>query len=81
MMTKNFAETAFGEIAVNGIADRCTGSNDADTCECSFRLSGTPPPSQEKGPAVDASALLAYRAEVVVAPQMLPGAKVHLRRP
>jgi hypothetical protein len=77
----DFAEAALGAIAVDGIAHRSPGGNHANACEHSRRLSGTHPPSQEKGAAVDAAALLTYGAEVVVAPQTLPGAKVHLRRP
>ena len=77
----DFTEAALGAVAVDGIADRGARGDDAHAGRGSGRLRGTCPPSQEEGPAVDAAALLTNGAEVVVAPQALPGAETHLRRP
>ena len=74
-------ETALGAVAMDGIADGGPGSNHPDAGRNSRRLSGTHPPSQEEGPAIDAAALLSNGAEVVVASQVLPGAEAHLKQP
>jgi hypothetical protein len=80
MTAVNFTEATFCAVAMDGIADRSPGSNYADTRNFARRMSGTNPPSQEKGPAINAATLLTDGTEIVVAPQTLPGAKVHLTR-
>ncbi len=77
----DFTETAFGTIALNGISHGDTGGHDAHPRSDTGRLDGTSPPSQEKSPAIDAAALLAHGTKIVIAPQTLPGAKIHLRQP
>src|SRR5690606_40887369 len=75
MAAVNFTQAALGAIAVDGIADGSPGCDDAHACGHRWRLGKPLPPSKEKGPAVDAAALLANGTEIVVAPQTLPGAK------
>ena len=77
----DFTEAALGAVAVDGIADRGTGGDHAHAGRGGRQPGGTHPPSQEEGPAIDAAALLTNGAEVVVAPQVLPGAETHLKRP
>jgi len=77
----NFTETTFRAIAVNGIAHGSPGGDNTYTRSCARELSGTNPPSQEKSPAVDAAALLTHGTKIVIAPQTLPGAEIHLRQP
>ena len=77
----DFAETALGAVAVDGIADGGPGGDHAHAGGGGGGLGGTPPPGQEEGAAIEAAALLANGAEIVVAPQALPGAQVHLKRP
>ena len=77
----DFAEAALGAVAVDGITDGGPGGDHADTGGGGGGFGGAQPPGQEEGPAIEAAALLANGAEVVVAPQALPDAQVHLRRP
>lgn len=79
--TINFPEAAFRAIAMDCISHRSAGSDHADPWRRIQRLGGTIPPRQEKGPAIDAPALLAHGTEFVVAPQTLPGAEVHFKQP
>ena len=77
----DFAEAALGTVAVDGIANGGPGGDHAYAGGSGGGLGGTRPPGQEEGPAIEAAALLANGAEVAVAPQALPGAQVHLKRP
>ncbi len=77
----DFTEAALGAVAVDGIADRGAGGDHTHAGRGGRRFDGAHPPGQEEGPAVNAAALLTNGAEVIVAPQALPGAETHLRRP
>ena len=75
------AEAALGAVALDGAADGGPGSDDPHAGGSGGGLGGAHPPGQEEGPAVEPAALLAHGAEIIVAPQALAGAQVHLRRP
>jgi hypothetical protein len=79
--TINLAEAAFRTIAMDRISHGRAGSDDTDSWRGIQRFRGTIPPRQKKCPAVDAATLLAHGTEFVVAPQTLPGAEVHFKRP
>jgi hypothetical protein len=79
MAAKNLAQPPLGRIPAHGRTHRGGRRHDADP-DCrrrSCRPVFAPPPPQGEGPAVEASALRAHAAEIVLAPQMLLGAKVH----
>ena len=77
----DFAEAALGAVAVDGIADGGPGGDDPHAGGRGGGFGGAHPPGQEEGPAVHAAALLTNGAKIIVAPQALPGAQAHLRRP
>ena len=77
----NFTETTFRAVTVNGVAHGRAGGDDTYTRSRARELSGTNPPSQEKSPAVDAATLLTHGTKIVIAPQTLPGAEIHLKQP
>lgn len=79
MMAINFPQAAFRTIAMDGVAHGSPGGHHPDARFGGGRFRGAHPPGQKEGPAIDSAALLADCTEVVIAPQTLPGAKVHLR--
>jgi hypothetical protein len=81
MFAVDFAEAALGAVAVDGVADGGTGGDHAHAGGGGGGFGGTRPPRQEEGAAIEAAALLANGAEIVVAPQALPSPQVHLKRP
>jgi hypothetical protein len=81
MAAVDFAQPAFGSITMNRITNRGAGCDHANAGGSERSFSGTRPPSQEESSAIGAAALLTDGAEIVVAPQALPGAQVHFRRP
>ena len=81
MAAVDFTEAALGAVAVDGVADRGAGGHHADPGRGGRGPGGTHPPGQQESPAVNAAALLTNGAEIVVAPQALPGAESHLRQP
>jgi len=81
MAAVNFTQPAFGSVTMNRITNRGAGCDYSHAGGSEGSFSGTRPPSQEESSAISAAALLTDGAEVVVAPQALPGAQVHFRRP
>ena len=81
VMAVDFTEAAFGPVAMNGVTHGSTGGDHPYARRSGGRCGGAHPPSQEKGPAVDATALLTNGAEIAVAPEPLHGAQVHFKRP
>jgi hypothetical protein len=81
MATVDFAQTAFGSVTMNCITNRGAGCDYSYAGGSERSFSGTRPPSQEESSAISAATLLTDGAEVVIAPQALPGAQVHFRRP
>jgi hypothetical protein len=77
----DFAQAALGAVAMDRITDSGAGSDHADAGPRGRGPGGMDAPSQEEGPAVNAAALFTNGAEVIVAPQALPGAQAHLRQP
>ena len=81
MAAVDFAQPAFGSVTMNRITNRGAGCDHANAGGSERSFSRTRPPSQEESSAIGAAALLTDGAEIVVAPQALPGAQVHFRRP
>jgi len=79
--TIDFAETALGPVAMNGIAHRGSGGDHTGSRRTGRGIRRTSPPCHEEGAAIHAASLLTYGAEIVIAPQTLPGAKSHFKRP
>jgi hypothetical protein len=78
------AKATLGQVAMHGIANRSTRSDDAHTGGTggiSGSGDGTSAPCEKKGPAINAAPLLSNGAKIFVAPQPLAGAETHLRLP
>src|SRR6188768_830185 len=75
--TVEFAQAAFGAVALDGIADGSAGSNDAHASRTGGRTRWRGPPNKLKGAAVHAAALFADSAKINRALQALAGAQTH----
>jgi len=72
MLAVDFAQPAFGAVAMHGIAHGGAGGDDTHA-GIGRRAGGPDAPSQQKNTAIDPATLLANGAEIGVAPQALTG--------
>ena len=79
MAAENLAQPSFRGVAAHGRTHRGGRRHDADPDDrrWSGRRVFAPAPQQGEDPAIEAAALRAHAAEIVLASQMLLGAKVH----
>jgi hypothetical protein len=79
MAAEDLAQSPLGRIASDGRAHRSSRGNHGNPHDGRRRLPGilSPPPPQRECTAVNAAALRAQTAEVVLTAQMLLGTKTH----